>query len=678
MHAEKASVCPLDCPDTCSLSVTVENNRIVKVRGSSANPYTDGVICNKVARSYPEFVHGPNRLTTPLRRTGKNGSATFEPISWNDALDAVYTGFQHVISKYGPQAIAPLNYAGPHGALAGGSMDFRFFNKLGATELDRGPLCGGVKSLAHTSLFGGMPGTPPEQGELAELNVIWSNNATVSNLHFASLAEKRRRAGAKLVVVDPRRIKVAERADLHIQLRPGTDTVLALAIAAELERIGAIDKSFVSEWTVGFDAYMDRARTFSVEKTADICGVPADQIRAFAAMYKNASPALISIGNGLERNRNGGGSVRAVLALPVLAGKFGVKGGGAISKSGNAFPRTPRKLLRPELAAAPRRVLNIIDMAAHILDDNLDPPVKAVMIYNHNPVAVHPDQNRMRRALSRDDLFIVGCDIAMTDSMHYADIVLPASSHFEHADVFAAYGQQFLQRAEPVIPPVGQSLPNTEIFRRLAARFGFNGPEFTATDEELMDDAFDGADPRLQGFKPSALPLNKAVRMEFDGEPAMPFVNVFPSTPSGKVELYSESLETKYGEGLPSYTELGSDYPLTLISPSSDKRTNATFGGLSASAGRETLYMHPDDAVARNLSDGDTVKIWNGLGAVVLALRVSDSVRSGVVSSDKGTWLATSETGQTVSALVDGSKTDIGDGACYNDCRVEVARHTNL
>lgn len=673
MQTERASVCPMDCPDTCSLLVTVENDKVVKVRGSDANPFTKSVVCNKIARYYPEFVHGENRLTTPLARTGAKGEGKFEEISWEQAFDTIHDRFTRIIAQYGNQAIAPLNYAGPHGAIADHAMSARFFNKLGATQLNRGALCGGVKHEAYTSVFGAMPGTAPEHVEDAKLIVVWSNNVTVSNLHLMAIIEKARKKGAKLIVVDPKRIKVAERADLFLPLEPGTDVVLAWAITAELERTGDLDKAFIDRWVLGFEDYMTRARRISISDAAAICKLPEEDIRRFADLFRTLSPTAISMGNGLERSRNGGASIRALLALAALAGTFGVQGGGVVAKAGNAFPKTPARLQRPDFAPKGIRTLNIIDMAAHILDDTLAPPVKGIFIFNHNPVAVHPHQNRMIKALSREGLFTVGCDVAMTDSMLFADIVLPASTHFEYDDIYAAYGQHYLQRAEPVIPRVGNSLPNTEIFRRLAARFGFDEPAFKATDAQLMDDAFDLDDPRLAGQRPSALPTDTALRMVMDGDPPIPFVNTFPTTPSGKIELLSADLEDRYGEGLPNYRPLESEYPLFLITPSSDKRINATFGGVRASDEMPVLEMHPDDAAPRALEDGTIVKVWNELGEVPLRLKITEVVRPGVVYSPKGAWFRTSDTGQTVSALVPPAKADICGGACYNDCRVDVA-----
>ena len=676
MSVERDSVCPLDCPDTCSLTVTVEQDRIVKIRGSKANPYTAGVICTKVQTLYPEFVHGPGRLLTPLRRIGAKGEGRFARISWDEALDLIHERVSGAIAAHGPQSVLPLNYAGPHGFLAAGSMDLRFFHKLGASLLDRKPLCGGIRTEAWVGTYGAAPGMRPEQIEDARLIIAWGNNVTRSNLHLTPLINRAKKRGARLVVIDPKRTKIAEQADLHIALRPGTDVVLAWAVAAELERRGAIDRDFVAAHVAGFEEFMGQARQFDVARAARTCGVPESQVRQLAQWYATISPAAISVGNGLERNQNGGSGIRAVFALPALAGKWGVRGGGLVNGAGFAFPKTPARLARPDLVPAGTRTLNIIDVGRHLLDPALAPPIKAAFIYNHNPLVVHPDQNRLRLGLAREDLFVVGIDVVMTDSLSYADVVLPAASHFEFADLYAAYGQHWLQRAEPVIPLVGESRPNTEIFRRLARRFGFTDPCFRATDADLMDEAVDGADARLGGLRPSAIPTSRAMPMTTGGEEALLFRNVFPKTPSGKVELVSGYLETKYGAALPRFRPYESGYPLTLITPASDQRTTSTFGGLPASDATPPLEMHPDDARARGLAHGQWVRVWNDLGEVHLPLAVTDAIRPGVVSSLKGAWMRTSDNGQTVSALAPAHHADIAEGACYNDTRVEVAPHS--
>jgi anaerobic selenocysteine-containing dehydrogenase len=669
MSVELPSVCPLDCPDTCSLNVTVEDNKVIKVRGSKANPLTKGKICNKVGRYYPDFVHGENRLSTPLRRTGKKGEGEFEPISWDTAINEIHQRFSKIIADHGPEAIMPYNYSGPHGMLAGGSMDLRFFHQLGATLLDRRALCGGIKSEAYTGTFGSVPAMQPEQCVHSKLIVVWGNNVTYSNLHLAPLIKKAKATGAKLVVIDPKRVKISEQADMYLAVKPGMDLILAWAIAVELEKLGAFDQSFIAEHVLGAEEFMEEARQFTLAESAELCGVSAEDIRAFAALYHQTNPVVISTGNGLERNQNGGNGIRAIFALPALCGKFGVLGGGLIGGSGNIFPKTGAKLSRPDLIPEGTRTLNILDIGRHLAQQDLEVPLKGLFIYNHNPVIVSPDQNMLRKGLEREDVFIVGCDIAMTDSMKYADIVLPAATHFEHDDLFCAYGQPYMQRSEAVIPLVGESLPNTEIFRRLAARFGFCDPIFTASDKTLMDDAIDGSDVRLKGYKPSEIPLGEALSMD---DELVLFLNQMPNTPTGKIELKSSYLANKYGEEIPRYNSIVSDFPLTLISPSSNKMITSTFGGLKVNDETPPLEMNPVDAEARGLEDGINVRVHNALGEVYLPLKITDAVRPGVLCSPKGSWFKTTPNKQTVSALAPTTKADLANGACFNDCRVEV------
>jgi anaerobic selenocysteine-containing dehydrogenase len=674
---ERPSVCTFDCPDTCSLTVTVEAERIVKVRGSEAMPFTDGVICNKVAQDMAAFVHGPLRLLHPLRRTGPKGGDKFERISWDAALDEIHARTSAVIDRWGPQAVTPLNYAGPHGMLSGDSMSLRFFHRLGASMVYRRSLCGGVRSEAWAGTYGTVPGCPPEFAEHAALNVVWGNNATVANLHLVRAVRRAMRDGGKLVVVDPLRTKIAAQADLHVALLPGTDTLLAWALATELERAGAFDTDFIAAHVLGADEFMARAREWPAARAAEACGVPEAQILTLARWMAEAEPLVLAPGNGLERGRNGGSGIRAAIALPALLGKFG-KGSGITLGASSAFPKTMARLQRPDLVPPGTRTLNLIDVGRHLDSDDIDPPLRAVFIYNHNPVVVHPDQNRMRRGLARDDVFAVGIDVTMTESMAHCDIVLPAATSFECADLYASYGHHWLQRAEPVIAPQGESLPNTEIFRRLAARFGFDEPCFQASDAELMDEAVAPDDPRLGGVRPSLIPTARAQRMSgADGAEMVLFGNVFPTTPSGKVELVSDTLAQRWGGAarIAGWRGRESALPLMLISPASDKRISSTLGGLDGSLLPPKLLMHPTDAAARGLQSGSEVRLWNDRGEVILPLQVTDSVRPGVVASEKGAWLCTSRTGQTISALVSADmRADLAEGACFNDTAVDVAR----
>jgi anaerobic selenocysteine-containing dehydrogenase len=395
----------------------------------------------------------------------------------------------------------------------------------------------------------------------------------------------------------------------------------------------------------------------------------------FAQWLAQADPLVFAPGNGLERGRHGGSGIRALIALPALLGRLG-NGSGIILGAGNAFPKTPARLQRPDLVPEGTRTMNLLDVGRHLVADDVDPPLRAVFIYNHNPIVVHPDQNRMRRGLLRDDVFTVGIDVTMTESMAHCDVVLPAATHFEYADLYAAYGHHWLQRAQAVIAPLGESLPNTEIFRRLAARFGFDEACFKASDEELMDDAIDPADPRLRGMRPSQIPTDSALQMTGpDGKPLVLFDNVIPATPSGRIELKSESLARRWGAAalMPSWHERPGAYPLMLISPASDKRITSTLGDLPASRKAPRLLMNPRDAERRGLVHGGEIRVWNELGEVILPLDITDDVPPGVVASEKGSWLSTSSTGQTISALVSADmRADLAEGACFNDTLVDV------
>jgi anaerobic selenocysteine-containing dehydrogenase len=674
---KRAGVCTLDCPDTCSLTVTVDEGRITKVQGSTALPYTEGVICNKVAHHTGPFVHGCHRLLFPLKRNGPRQSGRFERISWAEGLDIVHQRVAAVIERWGPQAVMPFNYAGPHGILANDSMSLRFFHKLGASQLYRRSLCGAVRGEAWLGTYGAVPGIGPEAAADAVLNVVWGNNATVTNLHLVRNVRAAKRKGGRLAVIDPLRTKIAEQADLHLAPRPGTDVLLGLALAVELEQLGAHDRRFIAEHVSGYEEYMAAARAWPADAVAEACRCRSEDIRRLARWMAEADSLVIAPGNGLERGRNGGSGIRAAIALPALMGKLGMTSG-IVLGADNAFPKTAAKLTRSDLVPAGTRTLNIMDISRHLDRDNIDPPLRALFIYNHNPIVVHADQNRMKRALSREEIFLVGIEIAMTESMQYCDIVLPAATHFECDDLYTAYGHHWLQRGEAVIPPVGEALPNTEIFRRLAARFGFNDECFRATDQELMDDAIDGTHPRLQGMKASQIPIREAVRMTApDGRPLALFDNVFPATPSGKIELASDTLACRWGAGarLPAFRPRTMRFPLALISPASDKRISSTLLGAGGAPGDAApLLMHPKDARARGLEAAKRVRVWNDLGFVILPLLISDAVSPGVVASEKGVWLVTSTTGQTINALVSADdRADLAEGACYNDTCVEVA-----
>ncbi len=685
------SVCPLDCPDACSLNVEVREGKLFRIKGSTVNPITKGVICGKVSKYYPDFIHGKRRLSKPLKRVGAKGSGQFEPISWDEAIDRCYEGMQKGIKAYGSESVMPLNYAGPHGQLSGGSMDMRFFYKLGATQLDRSPLCAGVRSLAYRSLFGAHVSMSQEQLEYSDLIVLWGTNTSTTYLHLMKTIKKARKKGAKLIVINPERIKIAEQADLFLQITPGSDAYFALAMAATFDQLGMINKQQLADKVSGLDKYLESAVQYSVAALPEMCGINQSQVERFIDLFAHAKRISMQTGVGLERSKNGGSAIRAAMALPVLLGQFGKKGQGQIGYHSPGYPKTHDKLQRPDLLEKATRTFNIVDAADHILANDVfthdvsakeekvpisrGVPIKSVFIYNHNPVAVHPDQNKMIKALSQESLFVIGCDITMTDSMKYADIILPACSSFEHKDVYLGYGHNYVQRAEPVIQAVGEALPNTEIFRRLSKRFGFDGSTFTASDEELQEQAMDLSSKTYAVHKVSELPTD-SVLSTVDKE----HIWLSDMKEGEKITLYNEELETRFACGLPRYDAINKDRPFTLITAAAFNRSNSTFGG-SVGDGHhplEKVSINPADAARLNIETGSHVKLYNNKGEVIVLAEVTDKVAVGVLCCAKGAWCDSSPTGQTVNALIDSqSKTDIGNGAAFYDTYVDAVAVSN-
>jgi anaerobic selenocysteine-containing dehydrogenase len=664
------TVCPLDCADTCSMSVGVKDGVVQEVRGSNVNPFTRGKICAKVATGLVQQVHGPDRLTHPLRRTGPRGSGNYSVISWQQALDEIYTGFQQIIEQHGAQAIAPLTYGGPMGMLGHGSMANRFFNRLGASQVDSTTLCAGVAGAAWESVFGNAGGIPYTELAESKLIVVWGNNITLAHLHLIKVLREARNNGAKLVVIDPKRIRIAEEADLHLPILPGTDVVLAYAVAAELARQGALDQEFIGEQVVGAEAFLAEAEKYPLAKAAEICGLALEDLEQFVAMWRDIAPAAISMGVAPERNRNGGGGMRAAFALPALTGNIGPVGAGLCDVSG-FFPVQNEQLKRPDLIPEGTRKFSVLEIPQRILSPGSDTPIKGVFIYNHNPIAVHPQAKLMQQALMNEDLFVVGSDVSMTDSMACADIILPASTHLEYGDLYKSYGHQYLQRTEAAIAPVGESVANTELFRRLAARFQFTETCFSDTDEQLVDMAIPSDTPALEGRNAMALGIHEAVDMT-SGNTNSLLRGATLDTPSGKIELYSTTLERECGEGLPRYRPLETDRQFILVSPASEKRTNSTFGGVQDHDSDLAVEMHFEDAALLSLLEGQSVSLYNDQGEVVIPLHISDKVKSGTLYVPKGAWLRSCANGQSVNALIPGHRADIAGGACYNDATVDV------
>jgi len=473
-----------------------------------------------------------------------------------------------------------------------------------------------------------------------------------------------RRAGAFVAVIDPRRTPLARSADMHLAPRPGTDVVLALSMIHELVRRGRTDEPFLAAHTTGFAPLARAAAAYPVERAAALCDVPPDEIERLVGAYAAASPAVIRCGWGVERNRNGGNAVRAIFALPAVAGKFGVRGGGLTMSLSRAFPVNSTALARPDLRRGVPRQVNMTQLG-RVLTDAHTPPIRALFVYNANPVAMAPNQNVVIRGLAREDLFTVVHDQVLTDTARFADIVLPATTVFEHHDLHKSYGHYYLQYSKPVIAPVGESLSNRELFTRLAQAMGFSEPALSASDAELLAVALDGQGEGFEGV--GDITREKLAHVRFGtGRELIQCVTDGPTTPSGKIELSPASL------GVPIFQPMESGFPLTLLSPATNKTINSIFGELNAR--RAALVMHPQDAAQRGLGDGDLVRVYNDLGELHVPLDISEDVRPGVVTVPKGLWRSATVNGSTATALAPDHLTDIGEGACFNDARVEVAR----
>jgi len=659
------SVCPLDCPDTCSLSVTIDAGRITKVDGSRRNPLTDGYICAKVRR-YPERVYSPLRVLYPQRRVGAKGEGRFERITWDEAIDAIVGHFQTIVAEDGAEAILPYHYGGSNGVLGEGAMDARFFNRLGASELMR-TICAAPTGTAYRAMFGTMGGVPMEDYRLARAIILWGVNPSATSIHFLPHVHAARRAGAFVAVIDPRRTPLARTANLHIQPLPGTDVVLALGMINELVRTGRVADEFLRRHANGFEELARAAAEYPVRRAAEISGVSENDIVRLVGAYANASPAVIRCGWGLERNRNGGNAVRAVFALPAVAGKFGVRGGGLTMSVSRAFPVNGAALARPDLRRRPSRQINMTQLG-RVLTEPQTPPVRALFVYNANPAAMTPNQQLLLRGLAREDLFTVVHEQVLTDTARFADILLPATTVFEQPELHKSYGHYFLQYSEPVITPVAESLSNTGLFTRLSVAMGFEEPELRVTPEELVDVALDGAGVRFGGTTVEQLRHGGIARLRFRGATELvQFGNDLPTTASGKVELSPPELGPLRYVPAPS-----KGYSLVLLSPATEKTINSIFGEFNLP--HPALRMHPADATQRGLRSGETVRVYNELGEVHVPLLVQDDVRAGVVVLPKGLWRSSTLNGATATTLAPDHLTDIGAGACFNDARVEVER----
>ena len=679
-------VCPHDCPDTCSFQVTVKDGVAVDIRGDKRHPVTQGFLCVKV-NNYLERTYNETRVLAPRRRVGPKGLALFEEISWDAALDEIATRFKAIIAADGPEAILPYNYSGTLGRLHNESMDYRFFNRLGASELDR-TICSSAGEEAILSTLGAKLGTDPETYIHSKLIVVWGSNPISTNPHLMPFIKRARTRGAQLVVIDPRRTRTAAQADWHIQPQPGTDAALALGVMHVLIAEGMTDEAYLAAHTHGYDALKARALEYPPARVAAITGLTEDEIVRFAWLYGSVTPAVIRVNYGMQRHTNGGMMIRAVACLPALTGSYGTLGGGlTLSTSGGAKINW-RALQRPDLRATPARHVNMIQIGDALTGD-LDPPIQALYVYNANPASAAPDQERVRAGLMRDDLFLVVHDPFFSDTALYADIVLPATTQLEHLDLHSAYGTYYLNLNQPAIAPLGQSIRNTEVFRLLAARMGFDEPCFRDTDEDLVDQALASDHPAMRGITRERLMEEGFVRVNVSapGTPYVPFADgVFP-TPSGKIELYSEALARRGHDPLPTHTplaesadgspDLHAKYPLALLTPSTHHFLNTTFGNVPALVHKEGtpfIEINGADAAARGIAQGDLVRVFNDRGETFVTAIVGETTKPGVAVAPAIWWNKHHKVRTGLNALTSQRTADMGGGATFYTNLVQIER----
>jgi anaerobic selenocysteine-containing dehydrogenase len=668
------AACPHDCPDTCALEVLVKDGVALKVVGSAEHAPTAGVLCTKVAR-YTERTYHPDRLLHPMRRVGRKGQGRFERISWEEAIATIAERLGAIAAEDAEQ-ILPYSYAGTMGLVQGESMAMRFFHRLGASFLDR-TICATAGAAGHRLTLGPSIGVDIEVADEAKLIVFWGCNAITSSVHFWARAQEAKRRGAHLVAIDPYRSLTAEKCHEHIALLPGTDGALALGLMHVLIRDELVDRAYIDAYTVGYAGLCERVRAFDPDRVASICGVPAAAIESLARRYGTTKPALIRANYGVQRARGGGMAMRNIACLPALVGAFREAAGGMFLSTGGNFKIDQAALSRPDLLDGRRpRTINMSSIGLALAD--AAPPIRALIVYNSNPVAVAPESVRVARGFAREDLFTVVLEHFQTDTADYADILLPATTQLEHLDVVRPYGHYYMVANNPAIAALGEAKPNTEVFRLLAAAMGFDEPCFKDSDEAIAASAiaedWDFQAVRTEGWKRIGAPRGVAR-----------FARGGFGTPSGKVEFHSDAARAQGLDALPDYippledtrSDLARRYPLAMISPPARNFLNSSFvnvKSLRATEGEPWLDIHPADAMARGVTDGSYVRVYNDRGHLTLRARVSDRARRGVVVALSIWWKKLAADGKNANELTRcDALTDIGGGPLFYDCLVEVA-----
>jgi anaerobic selenocysteine-containing dehydrogenase len=683
------ATCPHDCPDTCAIHVTVEDGVATEIKGDPDHPTTAGVLCTKVAR-YIDRTYHPDRILTPLRRVGKKGEGKFEKITWDQALDEIAARLKPIAAR-DPQAILPYSYCGTMGLLQGEAMAMRFFHKLGASFLDR-TVCATAGFTGYKYTIGGSIGTDMEQFQDAKLIVIWGGNPIASNLHFWMRVQEAKRRGAKLIAIDPYRSLTAEKCHQHIALMPGTDAALALGMMHVLIGENLLDHDYIARHTVGFAQLKERAAAWTPERTAAICGISVDEVvnlaREYGGTAMRGEPVAIRINYGVQRVRGGGMAVRNVACLPALVGAWRHAAGGIQLSTSGSFPANRAALQRPDLLQGPLpRTINMNTIGDDLLKESapdFGPKIEAVIVYNANPVAIAPDSAKVQRGFERDDLFTVVLEHFLTDSADYADIVLPATTQLEHVDAHLAYGHLYMMANNAAISPLGESKPNTEIFRLLASRMGFTDAAFRESDDEMAAKAFNDKDARAVHFDWESLKRTGWSKLNM---PDAPFAEGGFPTPSGKCEFYSSSMLADGLDPLPSYIPnyesvasnpvLAASYPLAMISPPARNFLNSTFvnvQSLRATEGEPRLDIHPDDAAVRRIADKEMVRIFNDRGSFVARARVTPKARAGLVVGLSIWWKKLASDGKNANEVTSQRLTDMGRAPTFYDTLVQVEK----
>jgi molybdopterin guanine dinucleotide-containing S/N-oxide reductase-like protein len=698
------AACPHDCPDACGVLITVENGKATKIQGDPAHPITRGFLCAKVAK-YLDRVYSPDRVLYPMRRLAPKGSIAgtraWQRISWDDALNEITSRFQHIISESGSEAILPYSYGGSLGVLNGSTMDRRFFHRLGASQLDRN-ICSAAGEAGLKSVIGIKLGTEPEQFRHSRYIIAWAANIHGNNVHLWPFIEEARRQGAKLVVIDPYRTRTAKCADWYLPINPGTDAALALGMMHVIIHENRYDADYVARYTVGFEQLRKKVQEYPPERVAEWTGIGAADIVKLAREYTDTQPAVIRLNYGVQRSEGGGMATRAITMLPCITGSWKQVGGGLQLSTSGAYQLNEDALQRPDLMlkalGRPARTINMVELG-HALNTLTDPPVKALFVYNSNPAAVCPNHEEVIRGLKRADLFTVVHEQFFTDTTDYADIVLPATTFFEHKDLQKAYGHYFLQMSHQAIDPIGECRPNVEVFRALAQKMGFEEDCFQETADQMMDAALSSSNPWLRGIDRERLEREPHIRLDFEKQvsggrsqvsgvrfqgpdPFLPFANGNFATASGKAELYSESLKALGLDPVVQFTPASESrhgaqakaFPLELLARKSDNFLNSTFSNLPSVAEMEEvglLEMNAADAGSRGIASGDTVRVFNRRGHILLKAKVNGAVQAGVVGA-RLAWAKLSSQGKNVNVLTSQKLTDLGNSATFYSVLVEV------